>query len=132
MSRSSIPRLSTENSRRFAKLLQRLLKECRLTVYSLFIEVEYPRATLTRWVNGKSPIPVDAALTLVQQLTSYADSISSSPALKELHALIQAQCAEDQSASRLREELRARRIPIRRTLEALRAANMLPSESSVS
>lgn len=108
------------------------MKECRLTTYSLFIEVEYPRSTLTRWVSGKSRIPVEAALTLVQQLMTYADSISSSSALKELHTLAHAQHAEDVSASRLHQELRARRIPIRRTLEALRAANILPSETSVS
>jgi len=129
--RGSVSRLSLENSHRFASIFQDIMKGCHLSVYALFVDLEFPRSTLTRWVSGKSRIPVDAALTLVEALREYADRVSNSSALRELDAIVCAERVADSGASKLRAELRARRVPIRRTLEALRAVSLLPSETSV-
>jgi hypothetical protein len=129
--RAAIRRLSREDTLRFAELIRAFMRECHLSGYSLFLGAEFPRATLMRWLSGESRIPVDAAQTLVASLTSHAETISKSSAIKELQALLNLHCVHDVSASRLHLELRARRIPIRRTLEALRAANVLPPGPSV-
>jgi hypothetical protein len=128
---ASIRRLSHNDTLRFADLIRKLMRECHLSGYSLFLEAEFPRATLMRWLNGKSRIPVAAAQTLVASLRIRAEQISNSSALEELQALLNAQRVDDVDAARLHFELRARHIPVRRTLEALRAANLLPPGPSV-
>ena len=119
------PRLSPENSRKFAILLKKLMKECGFSSYSLYLEVDYPRSTLMRWLAGKTRIPSDAALKLVRGLVARIERVSSGSTLGELHMLIEGQFA-DSGVSMLQTELRARRIPIQPTLDALRAAKLLP------
>lgn len=124
-----VQRLSPESSRKFATLFKRLLYECGFSSYSLYLEVDYPRSTLMRWLAGKTRIPSDAALTLVKGLVARIERASSSSALGELNVLLQAQFA-DPGVSMLQTELRARRIPIQPTLDALRAAKLLPPSNA--
>lgn len=124
-----VQRLSAENSRTFAILLKKLMTECGFSSYSLYLEVDYPRSTLMRWLAGKTRIPSDAASSLVNGLVARIERVSSSSTLAELHMLLQAQCA-DSGVSMLQTELRARRIPIQPTLDALRAAKLLPPSST--
>lgn len=118
-------RLSLGLSSEFALHLNHLMDECGLSSYSLYLEVDYPRSTLTRWLTGKTRIPSDAAMKLVKILEARIERLSSSWTLRKLHELLQVQFA-DSGISMLQAELRARRIPIQPTLDALRAAKVLP------
>lgn len=103
--------------------------ECGFSPYALYLEVDYPRSTLMRWLAGKTRIPGDAARSLVRGLEARIERASCRSTLAELHTLLQEQFA-DPGVSMLRTELRARGIPIQPTLEALRAANLLPPSST--
>ncbi len=122
-------RLSPESSLKFAALFRKVMCECGFSPYALYLEVDYPRSTLMRWLAGKTRIPGDAARSLVKELEARIERASCSSTLAELHMLVQAQCA-DLGVSMLRSELRARRIPIQPTLDALRAAKLLPPSST--
>ena len=124
---SPLPRLSLEDSREFARLLHGLMDECRLpSVYSLFLHVNFPRATLHRWLSGRARIPITAARDLLDELGQHAAKWHRSEAIQQLDYLIRAEAPEHSNAARLRAELRARGLPVARTIEALRAANLLP------
>lgn len=120
-------RLSPEDSRKFAKLLKELMRECGLSSYSLYLEVDYPRSTLMRWLAGKTRIPKYAAMSLVKGLVARVERALNSSMLADLQMLLQAAHFADPGVSLLQTELRARGIPIQRTLDALRAARLLPS-----
>lgn len=120
-------RLSPENSRKFAKLLKELMRECGFSAYSLYLDVSYPRSTLMRWLAGNTRIPNDAASSLVKGLAARIERVLSSSTLAELQMLLQTAQFADPGVSLLQTELRARGIPIQRTLDALRAARLLPS-----
>lgn len=124
-----VQRLSPESSRKFATLFKKAMCECGFSSYSLYLEVDFPRSTLMRWLAGKTRIPSDAAWSLVKGLKARIERASCSSTLAELHMLLQAQFA-DPGVSMLRTELRARGIPIQPTLDALRAAKLLPPSST--
>jgi len=126
-------RLSLEGSRKFATAFQTLMKECRLpSVYALFLhsDTDYARSTLKRWLRGEGRIPVDAARRLIEALLEYAAQLSTSALIQQLDDLVRAESHEQSDEARLRAELRARRVPVSRTLAALRAVSLLPPEAN--
>lgn len=125
-------RLSREASRKFACTFRALIRECRLSVYALFLDLDYPGSTLRRWLTGTVCIPAESARNLVNVLIEHSSRLADSAGLRELQLLADSVQAEDPGTARLRAELRARRVPVRRTIEALQAANLLPSETSAS
>ena len=127
----SVSRLSLQSSRKFASTFQTLMKECRLpSVYALFLYTDFPLSTIKRWLSGQVRIPVEGAQRLIEALIEYAAQLSTNESLHELDALVRAECEVQSDEARLRAELRARRVPISRTLEALRAASLLPPEAN--
>lgn len=125
-------RMSSEASREYAKGFKTLMKECRLpSVYALLIhsDSDYARSTLKRWLSGEARIPVEGARRLIEALLAYAARLSASPLLQELDNLVSVESHEP-SDERLRAELRARRVPVSRTLAALRAVSLLPPEAN--
>jgi len=128
--RAPVARLSLENSRKFASLLEGLMKECSLhSVYALFLQADFPRATLHRWLSGRVRIPLAAARALIEALLEHATKWKSNASLQQLEDLIRGEIADDSAATRLCTELRVRGIPIGRTIEALRAVNLLPPDA---
>ncbi len=87
--------------------------------YELYLLVEIPRATLQRWFTGRVRIPVAAARKMAEAL---AAELRSDEPLQALEQLVNQEQA-DPWAARLRFELRVRRVPVRRALDAIRATN---------
>jgi len=107
------------------------MKECRLpSIYALCLHSDYSRSTLKRWLSGQVRIPLADARRLLETLVEYAAQLSASAALHELEELVRAETIEQSDEARLRAELRVRRVPVSRTLAALRAASLLPPEKS--
>jgi hypothetical protein len=130
---ASVQRMSWEGTRKFATVFQILTKECRLpSVYALFLHTDsgYARSTLKRWLRGEGRIPVDGARRLIEALLDYAAQLSTSALIQELDNLVRAESHEQSDETRLRAELRARRVPVSRTLAALRAVSLLPPEAN--
>lgn len=75
-------------------------------------------------------MPISVAETLLEALVSYAERVSSNSKLHDLREILHSQPKNENGISLLEAELRARRIPIRATLDALRAANLLPPNTS--
>ena len=105
------------------------MAECRLpSIYSISVHViDIPRSSLQRWLTGQSRIPVSAASDLLQAIVDYAERLQANPLILELEELVRADTSESAVLARLRAELRARRVPVRRTIDALRALDLLPN-----
>ena len=123
-------RLTLEQSRIFANLLRKGMEECALlSVYSLYLQVDdVSRATLYRWLSGRVRISIMGAHALVNALAECGEG---STLIRALRDLLDAASAAVSSQERLRLELRARRLPISRTIAAVRAARLLPAEGAV-
>ncbi len=120
---SAAVRLTIEESRRFAGLVRQAMVERRISsVYSLFLSADLPRSTLHRWLAGRGRIPVSRAFELLDALLSCGEGGAPARAIRDL---LEAASTNESIEQRLRAELRARRVPISRTLDALRAANVL-------
>ncbi len=96
------------------------------SVYSVYLATDLSRATVERWLSARVRIPVSGAQRLIEVIAVHPGGVTSLAALRDLaagdtHTLT----PEDL----LRAELRARRVPVRRALAALRAANLLPTSA---
>ena len=117
-------RFSLENSRGLAELARHLIAKVGLrSTYELFLQTALPRATLHLWLSGRVRIPIDRGREIFSALALYGGS--DEPLLGFEEILL---AERDRSAlrERLRDELRLRRVPVERTIDALRAANVLP------
>ncbi len=118
-------RLTLEASRAFATLFRTAMAERGFrSVYSLYLATDFSRATVERWLSARVRIPVSGAHSLVEVLADHSGGVTSLEALRELVAGDMRNITPEEL---LRSELRARRVPVRRALAALRAANLLPT-----
>lgn len=91
-----------------------------MTVYGLFLLTDLSKATIYRWFNGVSRIEVGQAHQILKAIAGER----SCPFLDEAVQLLLREQARDPVAQRLLVELKVRRLPRRRTLDALRAAGI--------
>ncbi len=96
------------------------MKERGLSIYALYLTTDLCKATVYRWFSGTSVVSVDGAYELLHTLSSD----SSSQYLDEAAAVLEREASRIVGAERLLNELKARKLPRRRTLEALRAAGI--------
>lgn len=122
-------RLSRDDSRRFAFTLAGLIERYRLgSRDDIFPNVKYDRSTIHRWLTGRiSSIPVAGATAILQALREYAPHIQGDPELQQLDDLIRTVRSENHLEIQLRSELRKRRVPVDRAIEAFRAVSALPA-----
>ena len=93
------------------------------SVYSLYLATDLPRATVDRWLSGRVRIPISGAKQLIDLLLDYRDDVPALLLLKRHVADAERVLTPEE---RLRAELTARRVPVQRTLAALRAVNLFP------
>ena len=121
-----VPRLSREDSGRFAAAVLDLRHEHRAaSSYELFLQLDYSRSTVHRWLNGSTRIPLVAASRILEALHENASRLESSPPAIRLRAMIEQYTGSESRESALRSELRARGIPVGKTIAALKAAGIL-------
>lgn len=100
------------------------------SAYSLFLQLDYSRATVHRWLSGATRIPVAAVRDIVAALQDQAARQKASSTTLVLSALADQYSADAESIElQIRRELRSRGVRIEKTIEALRAANILPRTS---
>jgi len=117
-------RLSLEASRQLAQLIAIWMDKAGLrSVYELYLLVDVPRATLHRWLKGQVRVPEGRGREILGALAS---CVGSSEPLKAFDRFLVSERDSTSWNQRLREELRARRVPIKRALDALSAARALP------
>lgn len=91
------------------------------SVYELFLMISVPRATLNRWFAGNVRLPVGGMRAIAEALAVRAEVEDPK---RDLEAII----SDPPARTCLRlfaDELRVRRLPYRRTLEALHAAKLM-------
>jgi hypothetical protein len=105
------------------------MADCGLSsIYRLYLLTDLSRPTVYRWLGGKTCIPLSGARKIVKALAGWSNRCG---ALRsELAALLASAQTVDSPEVTISTELRARGIPVRRTLDALRAANILPLKGS--
>jgi len=97
------------------------MNERGLSVYGLFLLVDdLSKASIYPWFSGTCRIDANAARKLLDALLG--DDRSS--ALDAAESLLLRECASDSARERLLDELKARKLPRRRTLDALGAAGV--------
>jgi hypothetical protein len=90
------------------------------------LATDLSRATVERWLSARVRIPVSGAHRLIEVIAVHPGGVTSLAALRELATADTHQLTPEYL---LRAELRARRVPVRRALAALRAANLLPTSA---
>lgn len=96
------------------------MKDRGLSVYGLYLLTDLSKATVYRWFSGVCRIEVDGASHLLKALASEGRSSS----LDKAAGLLAQEQASDSLEMRLLIEIKARKLPRRRTLDALRAAGI--------
>ena len=97
------------------------------SIFKLAVEGDIPPASMYRWMEHKTALTMDSARRLVaalQIISSYRQS-GESPAIAAMLAILDCRAAEDPRITRLRIELRARRVPVGAVLDALQAAKII-------
>ena len=119
-------RLALDASKTFATLFRSAMVECGFpSVYSLALIADFPRATIHRWLSGRVRTPISGASHLIDILCSHSgDEV----ALHDLRDLLRFASSLNTQEQLLCAELRARGVPVQRTLDALRAANVFPAK----
>jgi hypothetical protein len=124
---ASARRLSVDRSQQFATLFRAAITMCGFrSIYGFYLETDLSRATLERWMSARVRIPVAGAQYLISTISKHSPTSS---VLRALQDVISIAADEASQEDLLRAELRARRVPVQRTLAALRAANVLPPRS---
>lgn len=95
------------------------------SIYALYLEGEIPRSNLYRWLRGEATIPTAGAHSMISVLESRAARDETLAALRDL--LRRGRDKVDAEA-RILTEFRVRRVPLRRAMEALRAACILEGD----
>ena len=113
-------RLSRADSRKFVSYLRTAMKDRGLSVYGLYLLTDLSKASVYRWFRGACGIGVDGAGQLLHALARDGRS----PSLDKAAELLARERASDSIEKRLLVELKARKLPRRRTLDALRAAGI--------
>jgi hypothetical protein len=121
-------RFSIEASRQLSELIKNWMAKAGLkSTYELYLLVDVPRATLHRWLTGRVRVPVSRSREIVEALGLRAES---EEPLKAFDRVLLTERDSTSWNARLRAELRARGVPIKRALDALRAANAVPAEDA--
>ena len=112
-------RLSRVASEEFVAHLRAAMNERGLTVYGLFLLVgDLSKASLYRWFSGTCRIDMNTARKLLDALAGQSASLDAA------EALLASEGAGDSVRGRLLGELKERKLPRNRTLDALRAAGV--------
>ena len=115
-------RLSRQDSERALLLIRSWMARLGIrSVYELFLMLSVPRATLNRWFVGNVRLPVGGMRAIAEALAVRAGVEDPK---RDLEAIISDPPART-CLRLLADELRVRRLPYRRTLEALHAAKLM-------
>ena len=121
--RSRTDRLSEGDSLQFATAIRTLIDRHRLgSIDSIFPNVSYDRSTIHRWLSYRaSSIPIDGAAAIIRAIREWAPHINDDITLQHLDDVIRSARRKTRFEARLRLELRKRRVPVNRVIDALRA-----------
>ncbi len=118
---STVAHLSETASKEFVSFVRDAMRDRGISsVYRLYLLTDFNKATIYRWFSGTVRIPVYGAEHLLDVLAGEGHSKS----IARAAALLTKERDSESFEKRLLGELKARKLPLRRTIEALRAAGV--------
>ncbi len=118
----TIPRLSHEDSRKFAAAVRKLRGQQGTSIYRLYVCMDYPRSSIYRWLSGATRIPVPAAREIAETLQD--ELRHTEQPVAELNEVVGLYAGAESPELRIRRELRRQGLRVERTISALRAAGV--------